>query len=93
MSSRPQNALRPVRTTSRHPVATVWAGKPSRPLKRRIAAIIRTVRINPGTMPAMNNAPTEVSVIAPYTTMTIEGGIRIAIVPALVTMPVAYSRR
>ena len=39
--------------------------------------------------PAINNAPTEVSVAAPYTTITMDGGIRIPSVPALQTTPAA----
>src|SRR5699024_10266041 len=39
--------------------------------------------------PAMNRSPTEVSVAAPYTTSTIDGGTRIPSVPALHTTPAA----
>jgi len=46
----------------------------------------------PGTMPAMNKSPIEVSVTAPYTTMTIEGGIKMPSVPALQMRPAANSR-
>ena len=42
-------------------------------------------------MPAMNRSPTEVSVTAPYTTMTIDGGIKMPSVPALQIMPAANS--
>src|SRR3546814_7782941 len=41
----------------------------------------------PGITPAMNSLPTEVSVAAAYTTITIDGGIRIPRVPALQTIP------
>ncbi len=45
----------------------------------------------PGMMPATKSCPTEVSVTAPYTTMTIEGGMRIPSVPALQITPAAIS--
>src|SRR5690606_11434192 len=50
-----------------------------------------TPSVMPGTTPAMNNWPTEVSVTAPYTTSTMDGGINMPSVPALQTMPVANS--
>jgi hypothetical protein len=43
----------------------------------------------PGTTPAMNSLPTEVSVAAPYTTITMDGGIRMPSVPALQITPAA----
>ncbi len=39
----------------------------------------------------MNSLPTEVSVAAPYTTITIDGGIRMPSVPALQITPAANS--
>ena len=44
-------------------------------------------RMIPGTMPAMNKAPTEVLVETEYITMTIEGGIRIPRAPEVVMTP------
>src|SRR5450759_4556294 len=41
----------------------------------------------PGTMPAMNNAPTEVLVATEYITITIEGGIKIPKAPDVVITP------
>src|SRR5699024_10790044 len=49
---------------------------------------IRPSRI-PGSTPAMNRSPTEVSVAAPYTTSTIDGGTRIPSVPTLQNTPAA----
>ena len=45
----------------------------------------------PGITPAMNSLPTDVSVVAPYTTITMDGGIRIPSVPALQITPAANS--
>src|SRR6187431_3271293 len=41
----------------------------------------------PGTMPAMNSAPTEVLVDTEYITITIEGGIRMPSAPEVVMTP------
>src|SRR4030095_11593773 len=44
-------------------------------------------RISPGTMPAMNKAPTDVLVATAYITMTIDGGIRMPSAPDVVITP------
>ncbi len=54
--------------------------------------IITTVRMMPGKIPAMNNLPIDDSVIAPYTTITSDGGIRIPSVPELHMTPAAKVR-
>src|SRR5436190_17655529 len=41
----------------------------------------------PGTMPAMNSAPTDVLVATAYITITIEGGIRMPSAPDVVMTP------
>src|SRR5487761_2012704 len=41
----------------------------------------------PGTIPAMNKAPTEVLVATEYMTITIEGGIKMPSAPDVVMMP------
>ena len=45
----------------------------------------------PGMIPAMKSLPTDVDVAAAYTTMTIDGGIRMPSVPALQMTPAANS--
>ena len=45
----------------------------------------------PGMTPAKNIRPTDTSTDAAYTTMTIDGGMRIPSVPALAMMPAAKS--
>ena len=42
---------------------------------------------SPGTMPAMNRPPIEVSVVTPYSTIGPEGGIRMPSVPPAATRP------
>ncbi len=54
--------------------------------------IISMVPANrPGMTPAKNIRPTETSVAAAYTTMTMDGGIKIPKVPALQMTPAAKS--
>ena len=63
----------------------------SLPARHQTATInIRPSRM-PGTTPAMNMRPTDTSVTAAYTTITIYGGIRIPSVPALQITPAPNS--
>src|SRR5204863_2598673 len=48
-------------------------------------SIIASTR--PGTMPAMNSAPTDVLVATAYITITIDGGMRMPSAPEVVTTP------
>src|SRR6202162_5295585 len=43
--------------------------------------------MSPGTIPAMNKAPTEVLVATAYITITIDGGMRMPSAPDVVVMP------
>ena len=54
-----------------------------------IAIIIIVESSNPGIIPAKNILPTDCSVTAQYTTITIDGGIKIPSVPALHNIPAA----
>jgi hypothetical protein len=56
--------------------------------KRIPIEYIAVVRI-PGMIPAINNFPIDVSVMIPYKTKAMLGGIIIASVPETVTTPVA----
>ena len=65
--------------------------KPLREIANTVQIIKKPVSISPGTMPAINRRPIEVSVAIPYRMNVTEGGIRMPSVPPAQIEPVATS--
>ena len=86
ISIKPQKASRAAMKRSRQ-FASGMRGQSS--LRARYHVVIPSIAAstNPGTIPAMNKAPTEVLVDTEYITITIEGGMRMPSAPDVVITP------
>src|SRR3982751_4053862 len=85
-SRRPHALSRNARPRSAH-VAFGWRGKLFLRAIHHVVAPRNVASTRPGTMPAMNSAPTDVLVATAYITITIDGGIRMPSAPDVVITP------
>src|SRR5437763_5464785 len=85
-SRRPHALSRNARPRSAQ-VAFGWRGKLFFRAIHQVVTPRNVASTRPGTMPAMNSAPTDVLVATAYITITIDGGIRIPSAPDVVMTP------
>src|SRR5512135_3530762 len=68
------------------------AGMPLFLARYQLTSIMDIPIMMPGMKPPTNRSPMEVSAMAPYTTMVMEGGMTMPVTPLAATIPVAQPR-